>query len=189
MKFLMVFFVIVFGVISVHANEPCADINGDGQVNITDFLILTNQYGQVTECAAQKPSVVMIQASGPASMIWNLNDSGSYIDELQLLMYDIDLSNVHKMRAQGYVITNLFVKTPPLSMQVPEFFNMERYVISGNWLNTYVQIASDWQFLYHLKINGIPENTQVTKNTLPFTLNFVMIHSANIIKSGNNSTD
>ena len=91
------------------------------------------------------------------------------------------------MMAQGYSITNLFVQTPPLSNQVPEFFNPVRYVINKNWINMYLLLNSDYQFLYHLEINGFPEHIEST-NTLPFTLNFVMLHSANII-NGNNSTD
>ena len=103
MKFLTAFFILVFCG-NVRANDqPCADINGDGQVDVADFLILTEQFGQATKCAKQKPSIVIVQLDGQASMNWGhvvtetehpSEPIGSYINEVNLLIYDIDLSNI-----------------------------------------------------------------------------------------------
>ena len=74
MKFLTAFFILVFGSYQpVHANDqPCADINSDGQVNITDFLILTEQYGSTTPCAnaTTRPQVVVVELKGISK--WNM---------------------------------------------------------------------------------------------------------------------
>ena len=208
MKILTVFFIIVFGVTSVSANEPCADINKDGQVDITDFLILTEQYGQETECAAQKPSVVMVQVSGVASMGFNYSyfhafDHGQYGQDRMVRMdidFDgLDFSTLLKVIDNGYTITDFYFTKTFQHFQMIEQnhhqYRPPRYYLSknsGRWLFGMMFFANNAQDeLRHFGIQYDPSQPYPTHayGQIPYTLFFVLLRNENIIKSGNNSTE
>ena len=96
---LLAFFLLVFGSYQpVHANDqPCADINGDGQVNVADFLILTNQFGQATQCAApSKPPIVVVREKG------NLYSDTLRVGRMTghdrtMILVDVDLTKVREL--------------------------------------------------------------------------------------------
>lgn len=126
MKFLFVFFMMVFCG-AVHANDqPCADIDGDGQVNIADFLILTEQYGQTTPCASagkqtatpanppQKPAVLVFKIPRHAHKIflqWSI-EPDVYDWDVKMLNAGMcpDLSAIRKLMANGYRVEGVSVE-------------------------------------------------------------------------------
>ncbi len=183
MKILTVLSVVLLAFVSqATAQEPCSDINGDGQVNIADFLIFTEQYGQQTDCAVSKPPIVMVKQTG--FLYSNINAAG-YTNEGRLItratiLVDIELTKIRKLIDEGYSIIDFYVIANE-GRQVNHYRPTE-YIINVRY--------PDIPVWFHVEGNGSGllwdiedkiKQGQTTFGPHPYTLNFVMLHSRNII--------
>ena len=113
MKFLTVLSFILFGFGSqVMADEPCTDLNGDGQVNFTDFLIFTESYNKPTDCAQNKPveyagnnaAVVLVKLGGIFYTDYNYDSNYR-----STIFVNFNLSRLKHMIDAGYIIADFYI--------------------------------------------------------------------------------